>query len=554
MKLIKGLIIGLLFAWTMTGLAVAVATVDRDELKPTDALVLTISITDTTTAVPDLSVLANDFQIFSSGQRTSIEMINGQMRQFMSWQIAMSPKRSGTLTIPAIVVGHDKTKPILIKVTGNMTAVKSTTDFFIETEITPKTAYVQQQLIYTQRVWCGRNLRNGELAPLSVQGKASIERFGEDLQSMRVRSGRNYQVVERRYMVFPQESGNLTLEAPVLRALTFDRNAASLWAQQAPQQIEVTGKALQLTVKPQPADFTGATWLPAEQIKLTEEWSATANAHVGEPITRTVTLQAHGLKAQQLPELSFDYPSGVNNYPDKSVMTTKVENNQVVGTRQFKVALIPTQPGSITLNAIKLPWFNTKTGKTEIANLPAKTVTILPSANASPAPTNDVKPTPKIITPVPQPVTQSTDKLWQGLGLAFAGLWLITLVILLWVMRRRKNTLLPQQSKQSKPSLSKTQRALKNACKSNDAKATQQAVLAWAEARWPNQGIVTLEQVATELNNADLQKAVHELLTACYRSSAKPWQGKSFWQAWERAVAENKHKPQEEDELPSLYS
>lgn len=557
MKLIKWLMSGAVFFWSITCFAVVVATVDRDEIQPSDAIVLTISSTETTSGTPDLHPLSKDFEVFSSGQRMSVQVINGQLRQFNSWQIAMSPKHSGKLTIPAIRVGHEQTKPIAIKVSGQVTTAKAMEDFFIETELTPMDPFVQQQMIYTQRVWCARNIRNGELSPLTVQGKANYERFGEDQQTTRTRSGRLYQVVERRFLVFAQESGLLTLDAPVLRAVAFDNNPADFWSQPAaPKQIRVAGKAIKINVKSQPASFQGTWWLPAEQIKLSEEWSD-VTAHVGEPITRTVTIKATGLKAQQLPDLKLDYPTSLNNYPDKPVMNTKIEKNQVVSSRQFKVALIPTQPGKLLLPEVKLPWFNTKTGKMEIASLPAKTLNIVGAANPAVPVNNEATPLPQsqkqTPTPTVQPAPVKSDTFWQTLGLGFAGLWLLTLLMLFWEIKRRKAKSSVEKVKSLQPSLKQARKALQSACQCNDAKAAQQAILAWARATWPNGAITTLEQVATALNDPELTLAIRALLTACYRDSSAPWQGKEFWQYWQRAT-KIKPKPVIQDELPSLYS
>ncbi len=549
----KWLISCLLLIWSMTGLAAVVATVDRDEIQPTDSLVLTISSTSTTSGAPDLNPLAKDFDVFSSGQRMSVEVINGQLRQFSSWQIAMSPKHSGKITIPAIKVGHESTKPLVIKVSGNVTSTKAVEDFFIETEIAPRDPFVQQQMIYTQRVWCARNIRNGELSPLSVQGKANIERFGEDLQSTRTRSNRHYQVVERRYLVFAQDSGDLTLEAPVLRALTFDGNTADFWSQRQPSQIRVSGQTLHVNVKPQPAGYQGTWWLPAEEIKLTEEWTDAKDAQVGEPITRSITLKAYGLKAQQLPELKFEYPTQLNHYPDKSVMNTKIEKNQVIGTRQFKVALIPTQPGKITLPEVKVQWFNTKTNKAEVALLPAKTISIAGAASAAPPANNEIKPFQQQPA-APQIQPTQKDNLWQWLGLLFAALWLLTLVVLFWVIKKRKaNKATPPKIKTTHPSLRQATKALKTACIRNDAKSAQLAILEWAKANWPDHDLTTLEQVAAILNDTDLTNAIRDLLTSCYRHSATIWQGKDFWKTWERATKVKKNTIIK-DELPSLYS
>jgi hypothetical protein len=72
---------------------------------------------------------------------------------------------------------------------------------------------VQQQVPVVVRLYSAVPIRGGELSAPSADG-AVLERLGEDSQYRTQRNGRDYQVIERRFSLSPQRSGELRI-APV---------------------------------------------------------------------------------------------------------------------------------------------------------------------------------------------------------------------------------------------------------------------------------------------------------------------------------------------------
>ncbi len=70
---------------------------------------------------------------------------------------------------------------------------------------------------------------------------------------------------------------------------------------------------------------------------------------VGDPVTRTIRLQAQGLGFEQLPELNLTAPEGAEIYPDKPDTRTRDDGTWLYGERVRKFAFVPTKPGTLTI-------------------------------------------------------------------------------------------------------------------------------------------------------------------------------------------------------------
>ena len=119
-------------------------------------------------------------------------------------------------------------------------------------------------------------------------------------------SGVTYMVIERKYAIFPQKSGVITIKPLVLTADVISRgkqNPNTFFNSQMTQRRIVKSNAVTLNVQAIPSTFTGH-WLAAEHVELTQTWSDdTSQMKVGEPLTRTIKLVANGSTVGQLPEL-----------------------------------------------------------------------------------------------------------------------------------------------------------------------------------------------------------------------------------------------------------
>lgn len=517
------------------------AQVDQNPVPEDQSFTLTLE-SDGTDGTPDLSGLARDFDVMGTSKSSSINIVNGAMSRTIDWQISLMPKHSGTLTIPAIAVGGERSAPITVTVTPagqaqGQTANRQPRAVFLEASAEPHQAYVQQQLHYTVRLYHAVDLANGATLsePSFTAGQAVVERLGKDRTYETTRNGTQYEVIERDYAIYPQKSGKLVIP-PLEFEGDVEQGGSGFFGldpfNSNTRHLRLKSPAVTLTVKPPPAAFTGNQWVPAQKLQLAETWSQSPTTFtVGQPITRTVTLTAQGLTAAQLPDLTAPVP-GLKEYPDRPSLKDQKDEQGITGVRQESIAMIPTRPGTLTLPALEVPWWNTATDRLEVARVPARTITVAPAPGGTAAP--PPPPAGAVVAPTSAPAATPharTAGFWPWLALLNGLGWLVT--VLAWVFTARRSRPAPRPRPAAAPSSAKLERALKASCLAGDAAQSKRLLLEWARQTWPQQPPVSLLALARRCE-PPLAEALEQLDRALYAPSAEPWHGEALWNAFER--------------------
>ena len=265
------------------------------------------------------------------------------MSSSKSWPLNVLARHDGTLKIPAIAFGRDRSTPATINVVNQSPAGYATgsdREIFLEVEATPKDPYVQSEVIYTIRLFRSVATANESLSdPPDVSGTtAVVEKIGDDKMYRTRRGGKLYSVLERRYAIYPQGSGSITIK-PVVYQGQITNGMSSFFSNPfgvQPHTVMVQSDPITLNVRPIPKAFTGGQWLPARDITLTEEWSQyPLKFKVDEPLTRTIVLTAKGLTSSQLPELPAWQSPDFKQYPDQPKLQDDKKFNGVIGKRDI---------------------------------------------------------------------------------------------------------------------------------------------------------------------------------------------------------------------------
>ncbi|TPW15909.1 MAG: hypothetical protein FD130_1124, partial [Halothiobacillaceae bacterium] len=442
---------------------------------------------------------------------------------------------------------------------------------FIEATIDKTSPYVQEQVVLTIKLYHNVPIANGSLSNPDVK-ETAIERLGNDHTYRADKNGQNYEVIERRFALFPQQSGPLTIPPIVFEgAIPDPRNPNRFGGGilndpfnllQTNRPTKTRSEPLTLDVKAIPPSEANHAWLPAESLTVEESWSQGSNdLQVGVPVTRTVTIRAKGLSVAQLPKIALPEFPFINSYPDKSAESNDAQPDGITGVSQQKIAVIPSHPGDITLPEIRIPWWNIKTQQREEALIPARTLRILPATNqaatppapvASPPPIAPVeKPTPAATTPA-TPLT--TPGYWPWATLLAVIAWLITLALWLRERRRAIPTAATTPNNAYRHSLKALQQELIAACQQHNPQQTKTALLNWATQQWPQQPPRSLGELKNLLQSEPAKSEVDRLETYLYHPEATCWQGDRLRQAmseeWQLA---RQVVQQEGDGLVGLY-
>ena len=302
------IVVVLLWSLMASGAASAaevVARVDRDRLVLGETVTLILQTNDPQQSVePDLSGLQEDFQVIDRRSETQMSIVNGKQSAVVRLMVTLEPTRVGDLMIPAMQIGAQATRPIPIKVEpapelqpGELPPV------FIEVEVAPEEGphYVHAQLGLTVRVFYQQNLTEAAISqPEPTQ--ASV-RLLDEVPFQADRNGQRYRVLERHYAIFPERSGEMTIPPLQLSGRLVERRSDRLWQPTVRgRRIRVESDSLTLDIKPKPASFSGDSWQPARSYTLSQKISDAENLRVGEPVTRTIIIDAVGLEENMIAE------------------------------------------------------------------------------------------------------------------------------------------------------------------------------------------------------------------------------------------------------------
>jgi len=551
----RGWLLGwLLLLWLpVVGAVEAVqAFLDRERVRLGETVTLTIQVNgDTAGLQPELTPLFRDFDLLqaSSGRQTTV--VAGRPVPQTRWSLELEPLRAGEIQVPALRVGQYRTAPLSLRV-GTSPAATDSGDVFLEVELSPQTPYVQSQVSMVVRLYYGAPLLEGNLgAP--APASALVTALGEDHGYQVTRGERHYRVVERRYALFPERSGQWRI--PPLRfqgrlAGLSQRGQLSYFTTDRGRRVSVESPARTLQVKPRPAHYQGAHWLPSSGLSLHERWSpGTDRVRVGEPITRTVWIRAEGLSGTHLPALSPEPVAQLRSYPAAPETEDQLTGRGVVGSLRQEVAYVPQQAGALRLPAVELHWWDTDSQQARVASLPTREITVLPAALAPPPARPGiprVAPTPaseRVPTSVRLPPwLADRDSPWFLVAMGLALGWLLTLLV--WRRARRSRCRCPS------PALS-PQRRLRAACRRGDAPAAAQLLMAWAASHWPHDPPTNLAALAARLDRGEPE--IRILQRVLYAPHEHPWRGGTLWRVLKHGFRESHPPTPPEPRLAPLY-
>src|SRR3990167_1245932 len=206
----------LLVAVSMTASAKLSVQLDADHVQLGQPFRLTL--TDDTPHShdkPDLTSLQANFTLLGTQQMSSYTVINGQARALNQWVFLLTPKHIGLLKIPPITLGQKKTKETQIEVTEeDGSAVVSSAQEekvpavkFVK-DVSKREPYVNQQVIYTVKLYVHRRLLDADYQPPQVKDALMVS-LGEPRRYQTTEKGIAYTVQELQYAFFPQKSGIL---------------------------------------------------------------------------------------------------------------------------------------------------------------------------------------------------------------------------------------------------------------------------------------------------------------------------------------------------------
>lgn len=495
------------------------ASVDRAIVRDNESFTFVLRAEGAVRGDPEIAPLAAQFDVLNTSSSRRIGIVNGRTAEVNEWQFQLMPKTAGEFTIPALRVGDRQSNAVAVRVLAPEPNAAPTADIFMELTAEPATIYAQAQVLFTLRLFIGVSTGRATLTAPETSGvEAIVEKLGEDGQYQTMRGGRDFVVRERRYAVFPQQAGMLTIGPVTFEAMVIPDRGFSRVQRFRSDVLEL---AVQPAVAPPPA-LADAAWLPAQSVTLSDDWGTGGDELVvGIPRTRTIVVEAVGLLETQLPELTLEQQGGVRQYADQPELARSVTAEGLSSRRSVSLAVIAQSPGEVTIAGARLPWWNVAAQRWDVAELPPRTLRVLPSAEAAvPEPIAE----PAIMAPS---LVAAPRGLWPWLSGALALAWLATMVAW-WRARARRarsaETAAHAARAGEKPVLRKVLRDLESACAVHDPGAARNALLEFAAVRYPTGTPRSLGALAAALPDA-VAREVLTLEAHLYGAAAGAWHG-----------------------------
>lgn len=344
--------------------------------------------------VPNLEGLRPYFSIIGPMNQKFHSNINGVQQTQHGLIYTLIPKKTGNITVSDITYKGEKIDPLTIQIAQTPTSdVKSESD--IRATVSADAVYPGQSFVYTVIAEMPDNVSNDIRLEPPVVSSGQVIQLNGDTQKLILKNQRRLWQLTRRFLIIPDSSESIRIEPAVLQG------ALEIQNQQAPRSLPdlfdagilfegfspvslqpfvLKAPAVSVQIRKKPKEWTGGWWLPAESVSLSEESSLPVEVTVGDPIERVVVLKAVGVTGEQLPLPDQSGSEVLKIYPNSPERTTDITPADVpIGYLRYKMALVPMQAGEIQIPGISVLWFDTQKKQIKRAELPAKTIRVLPN-------------------------------------------------------------------------------------------------------------------------------------------------------------------------------
>ena len=554
-------------------------SVDRNELARGETLTLTIRVYDQRQGMQlDLTPLTQDFDVLGTRTSSQIRSINGVTESWTDYVITLFPEKEGELSIPALSILNQTTDPISINVVNaGPRSNQGGDDLYLEIEVNKDSVYVQEQLLFTVRLFYTINgIRNPVFTELEMEDTVT-QLIGSPNQYERLIDGERFGVYEKRYVIFPQRSGPLQIPDILFRGEVTDGSSNFVFRNMNTRRVTAFIEGTTIEVKERPASLPrGEGWLPVTGLALEETWSGDlGELKVGDSVVRTIVLRAEGLDGAVLPPFSPENIQGLNLYPDPADISRTFVDGSIVGTRIETSTYVALEAGVIEVPALDVAWWDVNSDSARTTSLPptrfevATVEGVLPSEQAI-ASTQEIQ---ELLKPEPLVDQAMIDAQAEAEFIAIDGglvrwtQWLLIAFVLLLIaiMGKRRFGAASQQlfadwrAAQSPAANEKAAfAALNAACASSSNKAIRDALITWAN-HYCAAEIRSMEDLVRMSPSQELTEQAKSLQSTLFN----PLSGTLFDSAQLRAltkklrqakrVASRRREREVKYQLPSLY-
>ena len=371
------------------------AKVDKTEATLADQIFLTLSVEGSQrTARPELPDLPS-FEVVPRGSTTRMQIINGQVSSGVDYSYILIPRKAGTFEIgPATLSDggntvESNTITLTIAAGESRQATAARQDLFITAGVSNTNPYVNEQVIYTFKLFRSIRIANANLDSPYFQG-FRVESLGKEKEYETIINGKTYIVTEVRQALFPTREGTFEIDPAKLscdvlmqsrrRSFFDDPFVDSFFGFSKTEPKILHTNPITLEVQPLPLE--GKTALYSGLVGTFSISTAVSKKQLeaGDTTTLTITIKGSGnIRDAAAPE--FPAVPDFKIYDDKPVLSIQEGGERFGGTFTLKKALVPLKEGSLQVPELAFTYFDPARGSYELCKSAPLTIEAAPPGN-----------------------------------------------------------------------------------------------------------------------------------------------------------------------------
>jgi hypothetical protein len=300
-----------------------------------------------------------------------------------------------------------------------------------------------------------KQIRDFEISGALVQ---RVETQGTRIQE--TLDGESYSDKRYELLVFPKRSGKIQVPAVPVEV------EIKSWGANAKSSVErVNTPALQFQANLPPGAQQESELISTTELKARQQWEPeTGEVKVGDSLKHVLAFEAADVPGSAFVPLAYDPVDGVAVYPIQPLVSDRTDRGTLTGSRKESVTYVFQEPGKAKIPDVTVTWWDITNEELKRETLQGRTLAVVlnPAAQTSAA-------------SQAQKDRSATGKWWWSIPI------LAFLAALAWTFRHRLQSRWRYWRQERQESEVAFFRQCLKTARSNDAKATFNALMRWLD-------------------------------------------------------------------------
>jgi hypothetical protein len=351
-------------------------SVDKSHITLEDSIELSIKVSGIRNPpAPELPALP-DFTVRSIGTHSSTQIINSKMQVFTVYKYLLLPKNKGNFIVDSMSIilsgSIYKSDPITILVsTPDTKKINLKRDVYTETTISKKNPYINEQVVYTFKLFRKTEARNLKLRMPHDENFFQKEDLGKAKRYSTVIDDITYDVDEISVALFPKKSGKSSIPPSMMELDLIHRSQSN--RQRDPfarffndpffsgvikkNRKILSTKPIELNIRALPKKRKPKNF--KNLVGQFDMISTIGKNHLDAGDTTTLTIIVTGIgNVMDASIANLKIGDQFKVYPDQPTFKKTIHGNQIGGEKIFKFALVPFSTGQHSIPSVTLNYFD----------------------------------------------------------------------------------------------------------------------------------------------------------------------------------------------------